>query len=192
MKYYNYLENVFGSKLKIKVIRTLYKFKDKSFTLRELSGLSGITHQGLLKVLGDLDGMNLIKLERISNSTIIKLNRDSLLLNILKIYDIEKHTLDELIKVIKGYFNSNSFDSIALFGSIVKHEERFNSDIDLLIITKNKELANEVAERCNIEIIKKFGNVVMPYILNKNEFNKSNIRKEVMKNHILIKGGNLK
>lgn len=193
MIYHNYLEKLFGTKLKIKVIRTLYKFKEKSFTLRELSKLSGITHQGLLKVLEDLNGMNLIKLERISNSIIIKLNRESFLLNILKIYDTENNTLNELIKTIKKYYiNNNAFNTIALFGSVVRNEERFNSDIDLLIITKNKELVDKITKKCNTEVIKKFGNVIMPYILNKNEFSKSNTRKEILKSYILIKGEELK
>jgi len=176
MIYHHYLETLFGSKLKVKVIRNLYKFKEKSFTLRELSKLSSITHPGLLKVLEDLHGMNLINLERISNSIIIKLNRKSFLLNILKIYDIENNTLN----------------TVALFGSVVRNEERFDSDIDLLIITKSKELADNVAEKCKVEVIKKFGNVIMPYILNKKEFNESNIRKEILKNNILIKGEELK
>src|SRR3989344_4190382 len=100
MKYHNYLENLFGSKVRIKLTRTLYKFKDK--------------------------------------------------------------------KII----------SLALFGSLAKGEEDFNSDIDLLIITKNKKLASQISEKCNLEIIDKFGNVLMPYILNKNEFKKSNIRED--------------
>ena len=192
MIYHNYLETLLGSKLKIKVIRTLYRFKERSFTLRELSKFSNITHQGLLKVLEDLSGMNLVKLERISKSTLIKLNRNSFLLNVLKIYDIENNTLNELVKTIKKhYINKDSFNTVALFGSIVKNEERFNSDIDLLIITKNKELANKVTDKCNGEVIKKFGNVIMPYILTKDEFRKSNIRKDVIDNHILIKDGGL-
>ena len=192
MIYHHYLETLFGSKLKVKVIRNLYKFKEKSFTLRELSKLSSITHPGLLKVLEDLHGMNLINLERISNSIIIKLNRKSFLLNILKIYDIENNTLNELIKTIKKYYIDNIFNTVALFGSVVRNEERFDSDIDLLIITKSKELADNVAEKCKVEVIKKFGNVIMPYILNKKEFNESNIRKEILKNNILIKGEGLK
>lgn len=193
MIYHNYLETLFGSKLKVKVIRTLYRFKEKSFTLRELSRLSNITHQGLLKVLEDLNGMNLINLERISNSIIIRLNRKSFLLNILKIYDTENNTLNELIKTIKKYYiNNNALNTVVLFGSIVRNEERFNSDVDLLIITKNKELADNVTKKCNTKIIEKFGNVIMPYVLTKHEFSGSNIRKEILKSHILIKGEELK
>ena len=41
---------------------------------------------------------------------------------------------------------------MALFGSVVKGEEGFNSDIDLLIITNNQKLASEISEKCNLEI----------------------------------------
>ena len=192
MIYHNYLETLFGSKLKIKVIRTLYRFKEKSFTLRELSAISNITHQGLLKVIEDLSGMNLIKLERISNFTLIRLNRDCFLMNVLRIYDIERDTINQLINLIKNYFNNKDFMSVALFGSVVRGNESFSSDIDILVITNNKALAIKTGDKCNLKIIKRFGNVITPYVLTKNEFKKSNIKEEVIKNHILIKGEELK
>jgi len=192
MKYHNYLENLFGSKVKIKLIRTLYNFKDKSFTLNELSKYSSITRQGITKVLDDLNGMNFIKLERVGNSIVIKLNRSEFINEILKIYDLEKNTLNKLIETIKSCFKGKKVASLALFGSVVKGEEEFNSDIDLLIITDNQKLASEISGKCNLEIINKFGNVLMPYILTKDKFKKSNIRTDVIKNHILILGKELK
>jgi len=192
MKYHNYLENLFGSKVRIKLIRILYKFKDRSFTLSELSRYSGITRQGIMKVLDDLNGMNIVKLERIGSSIVIRLNRNEFINNILKVYELEKNTLNNLIDFINSYFKDKKIISLALFGSVAKGEENFNSDIDLLIITKNKKLASQISEKCNLEIIDKFGNVLMPYILNKNEFKKSNIREDVIKSHILIKGEELK
>jgi len=192
MKFRNYLEDLFGSKAKIKLIRTLYKFKDRSFTLSELSRYSNLTRQGIVKVLDDLNGMNIIKLERVGNSIVIKLNRNDFINEILKIYWLEKNTLKNLIGVIKSYFKDKSIISLALFGSVARGEENFNSDIDLLIITKNKKLASKISEKCNLDIIDKFGNVLMPYILNKNEFEKSNIKREIIKNHILIYGKELK
>ena len=192
MIYHNYLEKLFGTKLKINVLRTLYKFKDRSFTLRELSKFSNVTHQGLLKVLDDFNGMNIIKMERIGRAIVIKFNKNSFLTGILNIYKQESDTINELISIIRNYFNHKDFISVALFGSIVKGDENFNSDIDLLIITSNKELANKKNEKCNIKIIERFGNVIMPYTLTKNEFKKSNIKNSIIKNHILINGKNLK
>ncbi len=192
MKYHNYLENLFGSKVRIKLTRTLYKFKDRSFTLSELSRYSGVTRQGIIKVLDDLNGMNLVKLERIGSSIVIRLNRNEFINNILKVYELEKNTLNILIEFIKSYFKDKNIISLALFGSVAKGEENFNSDIDLLIITKDKKLASQISEKCNLKTIDKFGNVLMPYILNKNEFKKSNIREDVLKNHILIRGEELR
>lgn len=192
MIYHNYLNKLFGSRLKINVLRTLYLFKDRAFTLRELSEFSNITHQGLLKALDDLNGMNIIKMERVGRSVVIRFNKNSFLIKIMNVYKNELETMNELIIIIKNHFNYKDFSSVALFGSLVKGEENFNSDVDLLILTNNKNLANKYSEKCNLEIIKKFGNVLMPYILNNNEFKKSNIKKTVLENHILIRGEELK
>jgi len=192
MIYHNYIEKLFGTKLKVCIIRTLYNFKDRAFTLRELSKFSGVTHQGLLKVLDDLNGMNLIKMERIGRSIIVRLNKSSFLIEILKIYDTEKSTISKLTETIKLYLKHKDFNSVALFGSIVKGDENFYSDIDLLIITSNKNLAKKCSENSGLELIKKFGNVLMPYILTKNEFRKSNIRGDILNNYLLICGEKLK
>lgn len=37
MQFHYYLETLFGSKVKIKVLRTLWKYKEKEFTIRELA-----------------------------------------------------------------------------------------------------------------------------------------------------------
>ncbi len=192
MLYHKYLEKLFGSKLRINVLRTLYRFKDRAFTLRELSKFSNVTHQGLLKVLDDLNGMNIIKMERVGKSIVVKFNKNSFLTKIIGIYKTESETMNELIIIIKNHFNHRDFKSVALFGSLVRGEERFNSDVDLLILTNNKKLADKCSEKCNLKVIEKFGNVLTPYILSKNEFRKSNIRKTVMEDNIIIKGDKLK
>jgi predicted transcriptional regulator len=52
--FHNYIETLFGSKVKVKVLRTLWRFKEKEFTIRELAKFLGISHTGVKKALDDL------------------------------------------------------------------------------------------------------------------------------------------
>jgi predicted nucleotidyltransferase len=61
---------------------------------------------------------------------------------------------------------------VSLFGSIASRTEKFNSDIDLFIQVKNKDDKRQVelaTEKLATLCLEKFGNVLSPYILTKEE-----------------------
>jgi len=63
MQYNNYLEKIFGSKIKIEVLRTIFKFGNKKWTIRELANFNGKNHSTVNYAIKDLQDMNLINLE---------------------------------------------------------------------------------------------------------------------------------
>src|SRR3989344_1180229 len=98
----NYLEKVLGSKVKISIVRALLRFSDKSFTARELASFVNVSHTPVLKSLKDLDGMNLIEVEKHGTSKLIRLNKSSYLYEPLKyLFDYEADTKEQLISRIK-------------------------------------------------------------------------------------------
>jgi len=54
MLFNNYLEMFLRSKLKVSVLRTLWKHMEKEFTIRELAGFLGISHTGVRRVLREI------------------------------------------------------------------------------------------------------------------------------------------
>ena len=172
MQYHNYLEKIFGSKIKIEVLRTLYKFGDKRWTLRELASYNKKTHSVISYAIKELEEMNLVSLGVHGKSTLITLNSKSILTKLLEIFDFEKNTLNELIKGIKSILK-NKVDSCILFGSVARMEERPSSDVDLLIITKNKKLVEDLIYERQKYFIEKYGNVIMAQTYTKKQFNKN-------------------
>ena len=197
MLLHTYLEGILGSKVKIKVLRVMYKFPTKVFTGRELAGhIKEVSHMAVSKSLKDMIGMNLISVEYHGASQLLSLNKNSYLFKPLKeLFNIEEETLNYLIKRIRLYFlNQKYIKSIVLFGSIVKGEELVNSDIDLLMIATNKKIAElKIAEKQR-EITKIFGNVISPYIMSVSEFEKkkkNQFIKNVKRSHILVLGNEI-
>ena len=193
MLFGNYLETLLGSKVKVKILRALFRFQTKTFTSRELAKYIKASHTAVSKSLGDLQGMNIIKIESHGTSNLITLNQESYLYNELKkLFDFEYETLQNL----KGELQEISIKAktVALFGSVIKKKEKFNSDIDLLIITQNKSHANEIIGKKQEIFNKKFGNVISTYIMTENEFKRKRntaFVKDLLKNYIVIHGDKL-
>jgi predicted nucleotidyltransferase len=182
-----------GSKVKVKILRALFRFQTKTFTSRELANHIRVSHTAVLKSLEALQGMNIIKIESHGTSNLITLNQESYLYDELKrVFDFEFKTLQNLKEEIKKALPKAK--SIALFGSIAQKKEKINSDIDILIITKNKAEANEIITKKQELFSKKFGNIISANVMTEKEFKRKRntaFVKDLLKNYVLIKGDKL-
>lgn len=198
MMLHEYLEEVIGSKVKVKILRVMFKFPTKIFTGRELAKqIEDVSHMAVSNSLKSLISMNIIKQEAHGNSQLLSLNKESYLFGILgDLFYHENNTLNNLIKKLRDLLkNYKKEATIVLFGSVVKKTESFNSDIDLLVITKHKKDIESKINGLQSVISKEFGNALSPYFMGLKEFkNKKNSRfiNEIKKNHIIILGDKLK
>ncbi len=193
MIFKNYLEKVLGSKVKIKIIRTLFRFPEKRFTARELANFIGASHTPVLKSLPDLEGMNLISVEKHGNSKLIKLNKKSYICDSIKgAISNETSAKERLIFKIKKIIPSA--DMIVLFGSIQKEKESMKSDIDLLVVSESKKKIYDTIIGKQKSIIDEFGNNISAIVLTKKELIKKKNKpfaKDLLKNYRLIHGEDL-
>ncbi len=193
MKFRNYLEKVLGSKVKIRIVRALLRFPDKSFTARELASFIDVSHTPVLKSLKDLEGMNLAEIEKHGTSKLIKLNKNSYLFEPLKdLFNFESDTKERLISRVKRIV-SNA-EMVALFGSVQKGKEKMNSDIDIIIVTESKKNTKKTIEKNQNSVLKEFGNVISPVILTKKQFiSKKNkpFARDLVKNYEIVDGKDL-
>jgi len=188
---HRYLETLLGSKTKIKILRTLNKHKEKEFTTRELAGYIQISHTGVRKALQDLYEMNAVTLKAAGRNHIITLNQKSHITNLLAhLFEYEENTIKELETDIKLSLCTQPFiDTVKIFGSVATGQEELRSDIDLLIITNNREKTEDSLTELQILCNNKYGNPITPYILNpEEETHPSNqrLRKEIEEKNIPI------
>ena len=182
-----------GSKVKIKILRELCRFETKTFTSRELATHINVSHTAVLKSLGDLQGMNVITIDHHGRSNLITLNKESCLYSNLKtIFTSELETLNQLKEDLKKTFPKA--EAIALFGSIASQTEQLNSDIDILIISKDQYHINEIIAKKQEAFSRKFGKPISAYVMTHKEFNtkkNTDFIKSILQNHLLIKGEKL-
>jgi len=195
MLFHDYLENLLGSKVKIKVLRTLWKFKEKEFTTRELAKFLEVSHTGVKKVLDELEKMNIITIRTFGRAYAFKLNTDSYGASIVKaIFEAEEETLSELKKMLREKLDVPEIISVALFGSVAQGKETPRSDIDILIVTQEREKTEGIITELQKEVVEKFGNSISPYFVVEEDLRRKRSVppiKQVLENHILICGKSL-
>ena len=137
--------------------------------------------------------MNIVKIESHGTVNLINLNAESYLYNELKkFFDFEQATLRHLKEEVSK--SLPKVKSIVLFGSIANRTEKFNSDVDVLIITEDKAKAKGIIAKKQEIFSKKFGNMLSAYIITENEFRQKKntaLIRGILENHILIKGEKL-
>jgi len=189
MIFNRYLGRVFGSQVKVKILRNFIRYPTKRFTSRELADLIRVSHTAVLKSLEDLDGMNIIHIERHGTSNLLSINQQSFLYEqIRSLFEYEANTLNLLKAEIRHSFPKVKM--LALFGSIVKGEEVYNSDVDVLIVTKNKAESKEILARLQEKFSKRFGNTLSGHILTEKEFKqkeKTHLIRDILNNCIWVK-----
>jgi len=192
MQFHNYLEILLGSKVKVTVLRTLWKFKEKEFTIRELAQFLEISHTGVRKALRDFEKMNVLTIRTIGRSYVFKLNTKSYGYSIIeKLFEMEENTLLEIKKTLNKGLGVPSVISVALFGSIAQGKETPLSDIDLLIVTQKKENVEGIVAELQRDVSERFGNSISAYYVEEANLQKKRKEppiKQALQNHILIYG----
>ena len=127
------LENLFGSKSRYEILRILFDGNHTSIYLRELSRESGVQPSALLKECKNLLTIELIESRKDGNRLYYQANRDHpLYLDLVSI--VEKTSGMEFI--LRKALKDQRIELALLFGSMASHEERAQSDVDLIVVGK--------------------------------------------------------
>jgi predicted nucleotidyltransferase len=163
MKLHHLLDEIFGSKSKVRILRLLFRYPEREFTEREIARQIGMSQNTVNKALGDLMKTNAMSYRKIGRANAYIVNKNSVLFPFLKsIFENEKKVREDLIQMLKR--DTAPFLSCTLFGSFAKEEEEYGSDLDLLVIVKDKDVASTQLERLESELLKYF-NIPLSIIL---------------------------
>ena len=173
MRFAGSLNQIFGKKSKVKILRLLSLYK-KEATIREISREINITPPNVSRILKELEKEGVITSKKVGRSILHSLNSRHYLVKhiILPAFKKEKEAKENLAKFLKRKLNSE-IESIILFGSIAKQKEKPDSDIDLLFIVSdesNPKTLEEKISTLNPKITEYFGNSISPLIMKVSEF----------------------
>jgi len=197
MELHNYVSQILGNKVTITALKALMRYKGKVFTVRELARLSGFSHPEISRVVKGLEESSIVKLQPVGRAYQITLNEESYILkSILEpLFVAEQETINSLISTIKPLFKNKKIVSVAIFGSVARGQERKASDVDLLIIAEDKEIASECVAEASTRTQSKFGTALSPLIMNKRQFvrkHNQKLVKSILESYIIVYGKDLR
>ncbi len=194
---HDYTAEILASKASIRVLKKLVRYKGKVFTIRELARTAGLSHPTVSKVARELERRGVVKLQPVGRAYQISLNEESYVLRsvIEPLFTAERDTLSSLVSTIKPFFKDERISSVAIFGSVARGLERNASDIDLLIIADDRELANDCAARASTTTLSKFGLSLSPLIMDEGRLvrkRNGELEKSILESYTLVRGKDLK
>ncbi len=141
----------------LKVIELFFKHPYKTFHIREIARLTGLSSAGIIKIIKRLKKENLLISKKEKMVEEIKPDFDGRFLFIKRLYNVYSLNDSGLIDYLKKYYELPK--AIILFGSYSNGTDNENSDIDLAIIAGDKKLPDLtgferlLARKINIHII---------------------------------------
>ena len=196
MQFHDYLEQVLGNRVAIGLLRAMIRYHGKIFTIRGLAKTANVSVNGTALTIHDFEKLGIIRVQPIGRAHQLSFNKKNYILNkiIEPIFKAEEKTLEELLKILKKNLDKKIIISAALFGSVVKREEKKDSDIDVLIISNDFDAASEIVSTAIVEVTEMFQTELAPIIFSQKEFvskKNSDLVRSIIANHIMICGKNL-
>ena len=193
MALHDYVADVLGSKASVRVLRALVRYRGKVFTIRELARAAGLSHPQASKVLKGLESRGVVRLQPVGRAHQVSLNDESYVLKsvIEPLFAAESDTVNSLVSTIRPFFEDERIVSVAIFGSVARGLEREVSDIDLLIVAEDRDLANERAAAATVATLSVFGHALSPLILDRQTFAKNGsgeLERSILAHYTLVCG----
>ena len=172
MRFTGYLEELVGTKSDVKILRTLCKYPTKEFSESELARVVGVGQKTVNRAMPKYVSYGIVSARTIGRANVYSLNSGHYIVEQLSaLFQVEEGAKPELKHLLENAFaGDKAVISLAIFGSVARGKEEPTSDIDVFVITKDKDGAWEKLRVVEEMAMKKFGNVLSGYILTPEEF----------------------
>lgn len=167
------LDELFSTWSDIAVMRVLKNYST-GLTGREIARLSEMTPKSAIRALSGLEELGVITRIRGGRDHLFSLNREHFLVKeiILPVLENEEKFREAVYQEIRQSLKDRC-NSVYVFGSVARKEEKVESDLDLCIIYDNEEQREgfeEAFEELRSELFIKYGVSASPFYILASEF----------------------
>lgn len=187
------LEDVLGSKNKIKIIRFLLKRKNWEFNITELSKDLGINKGNISNLVKELEKNDILTVNKKGKILLFKLTDNFLVRNILEpLFNKESSFFEQYTNKIKNVCKTDkNIISVILYGSVASDKANLKSDIDIFIITNNKKTDIKEKIRSITDEILINVDIISLIELRKAYYEKEPLIKNILNSHKILYGKNI-
>lgn len=196
MLLHRYVEEILGNRPAISMLRTMIRQRGMVFTVRRLAEEADISPNESATTTQHLAKLGIVNIQPVGRAYHLKLNEKSYILNkiIKPIFDAEQNTISQLIQTLKKHLGDGKIISAVLFGSVVKQEEKLDSDIDLLIISNDFDHTILLVSKASMDVFEVFHGSISHIVFSVKEFKakkNDDLIRSIRSSHILICGKEL-
>jgi len=173
MRYHEPLNEILGNKVQVKLLRVLVRTKS-SFTGRELARLIGHSQNQTRLALEELERNGLVVWQSAGRSHLYSADKDNIIItDLLEAgFRLEDNLLNQLAA---GFFEEVGKDlvSVVLFGSVAKGEEKPDSDVDLVVVVRDKvdlKSIEDLVAEASVKVAQRFGNQTTAIVVKKSDY----------------------
>lgn len=146
-----WLEAAFGSESRVRILRLLVAEPPRAFTEREIASAVGMSRNTVNLALKRLEEAELVSVEAVGNAHAVRLRAEGAMREALQhVFEAEGRVWEATIDVIRSALPHDA--ACYLYGSSARGSARAQSDVDLLIVAKDKETAAEVAYAVAVKV----------------------------------------
>ncbi|HEX2867566.1 MAG TPA: nucleotidyltransferase domain-containing protein [Ignavibacteriales bacterium] len=187
------LDELFSTWSDIAVMRVLKSYST-GLTGREIARLSKMTPRSAIRALSGLEELGVITRIRGGRDHLFSLNREHFLVKeiVLPVLENEEKFRDAVYLEIRQSLKDRC-NSVYVFGSVPRKEEKVESDLDLCVIydsEEQREGVEEAFEELRSELFIKYGVNASPFYISASEFSeKAKDKKQPVKD--IVKEGEM-
>ncbi len=188
------LENILGAKNNLRVLRHLVKHKNWEFNISELSKDTGINKGAVSRIISKLEAENIISVKRKGKIKLFSISQSNVFIKqvIIPLFEKEDSFFDRLLDRVVNALRTNAV-SVILYGSVASGKATLKSDIDVLLIVKQKNKAIDKKSKAIKEEFLKNDLILTIDIMAINEFKRSYrikepLMKSILNNHRILYG----
>lgn len=169
------LDDIFGSRIKVRILRLLFETRGM-FSGREVSRLIRFSPTHTISNLRELETLGLVIRQRAGNTDLYQLDeRNSAVGGVLTpVFRWEESLFEELAGMFVNKLGENLV-SIRVFGSTARGEEKPDSDVDLLVTLDNgvdSAGLDEIMTEIDLEAGRHLGRPVCTIFVTESEYSK--------------------
>jgi predicted nucleotidyltransferase len=162
--FHRYQERIVGSKSKVKLLRVLFRFPDSDFTGEDLGRKAGVSKPMAHSALSDLVEENLVARRVAGRAYLYRLIPGSYSAKLVApLFREGDSPLEGLSSLLGKKLERSLVASATLYGSVVRGEEKPDSDIDIYLVLRHESDRRRVealVSELNRSVLAMFGNRV--------------------------------
>lgn len=199
MRFHRVLSEIAGSQAKARILETILNLPSKSWTGRQLAIKSGVSQSQANAALKTLKEYGIVDSMRAGAAVVWTVNVKHVICAWLQKIASAERQIPAIIaeELDKEITLKNKVDKVIMFGSVARGEERPDSDIDILVITKNpadKDKIKQGVINASARLLSVLGNPLVPVVYSRLEAkrkNNSRLMRAIHKDGIILYDGEL-